>query len=222
MCNYYYEKHRAPSRVPRAGVYGGGAPDCGGVFPHPERSEGRKERLFRTWPPLYCLVRDSPLAPRARQKRCESGGQKEQGEGGKPCDSRSMGKRPHRSDGHWNAPAEKKWERSDNLCAERSESDVGACRMAHREFPGAGGRQAQRREATNWEDYQTGEPPTPNNDDDRLLGGVQAHEATVGATDPTQRTPIGAQACAAATRRSVARAPTGTGWGRRGEGGGKL
>ena len=31
---YYYEKHRAPARAPRAGVDGGGAPDAYSVINH--------------------------------------------------------------------------------------------------------------------------------------------------------------------------------------------
>lgn len=66
--------------------------------------------------------RQGNLAPRARQKRSDTDGQKEAAERGKPCEGASMGKPSERADGQCRAPAEKKGERSDNLCAERSES----------------------------------------------------------------------------------------------------
>lgn len=62
------------------------------------------------------------LAPRARQERSDSGGQKAAAQGGKLWRAAAIGKPPARAAGHYRAPAEKKGERSDNLCAERSES----------------------------------------------------------------------------------------------------
>lgn len=77
----------------------------------------RQGNAHRGLPPM-----GENLAPRARQERSDSGGQKEAAEWGKPCEAASMGKRTERADGQCRAPAEKKGERSDNLCAERSES----------------------------------------------------------------------------------------------------
>ena len=113
----------------------------------------------------------------------------------------------------------KETERSDNRCAERSErGDSPVPDGAPRSTRGAGARKGQRGQQTRTATTAR-EPPTTGTRSTTRHHRRKSNSATAVKTDPTKRTKLGGAAAPDATRRSAARAPEGTGRGRRGEGG---